>query len=237
MKSCLFNPEPCVLVVDDHAISRQHTVQALLSVTRLVHQAGNGAEAMVCSLRLLPDLIFLDIRLPDTCGLSLLKRIRQAWPRGKPHPAIVILSGDDSDLVKQKAEQSEVNAILIKPVPFYEIRNIAVRLLHLEQGVEEGSALLKAEGPQAGLRELFLTELENRVPQLDRKISSLDWISATDLTHQLIASCALCQERNLEFHCRQLHQRLSTKSPARRVAHAYYSFLKAVDHLRIELQT
>jgi CheY-like chemotaxis protein len=172
MKNDLFNPAPCVLVVDDHEISRQHTVEALLSVTNHVRQAACGLEAIECAPRLMPELIFTDIHLPDSCGLSLPHRIREAWPPEKPHPAFVFLTGDNSESVHQKAQQYDVCGILIKPASFCEIRNIALRLLKLEQGVQEYSTPQQAQVPRSGLRKLFLKELEIRLPQLDRNVSS-----------------------------------------------------------------
>lgn len=230
MKNGLINPEPCILVVDDHEISRQHTVQVLSAITTHVSQAGSGMQAMEFASRLLPDIIFLDIHLPDMCGLSLPGRIREAWPPDRPHPEFVVLSGDNSASARHEAGLSEVSAFLSKPVSFDQIQGITTGLCHPEHVVRECST---RQFPRPALIELFVEELLAGLPTLDRDIYSLNWASAIGLLHQLIASCAMCRERNLESHCRQLHKALSRKSPARKIAAAYYSLLKSADHMRM----
>jgi len=237
MKSCSFKQGPSVLVVDDHEISRLHTVQALRQVASRVKQARNGPEAMEAALCLLPDLIFMDIHLPGTCGLSLLEQIKYSWPPESPWPAIIILSGDDSLDISQILKQAAVSAILVKPVQAQDIRDVAVRLLYPDRGVQENAAQDSKEDTASCLRKIFLEELQTRLPELDRNITNLDWISARDILHQLIASSAMCQEKELEYHCRQLFNTVVKEIKPRAVALAYYPFLQAASHIRNSAQT
>lgn len=233
MKTSSIKQDPCVLIVDDHEISRQHSVKALRQITNRVKQARNGSEAVEFALSMLPDLILMDISLPDTSGLTVLSQIKQAWPQDHTWPAVVILSGDISRIPNPNAIGINIGAVLLKPTSLQDIRDTAMRLLHLDQGVQEQADPISPQTIDAGLRMIFLQELDLRLPELDQEISSLNWPSAAGILHQLIASSAMCSENVLELQCRQLHQILAENPEAGSVAQAYYAFLKAVDEVRI----
>ena len=210
-----------------------HTVQALRQVVSCVKQARNAKQAMRSALALLPDLIFMDIHLPETCGLSVLETLRQSWPPQRLPPAIVILTGDNSPEMQQKLEQTAVSAILVKPVHTKQIRDLTVQLLQLDRGVRETEPQEQTEAPQTGLRQVFLEEMHTRLPELDRDISSLDWNAARNILHQLIASSAMCQEKAFENQCRLMFATLSNYPEPSAIAQAYFQFRQAVIQMRL----
>ena len=65
-----------VLIVDDHAIVRRGLVEILARVgdMTVVGEASDGSSALKFIRRELPDVILLDIALPDQSGLEILKR-------------------------------------------------------------------------------------------------------------------------------------------------------------------
>jgi CheY-like chemotaxis protein len=233
MKTASFNQGPRVLVVDDHRISRLHTVQALRQVLGHVKQARTAKEAMHSALAYLPELIFMDIHLADSNGLSLLENLRQSWPAHSTLPAIVILTGDNSRGLRQKLEKVSVSAILLKPVHSEHIRTIAVQLLQLDRAVRENPGQGQAEAPEPGLHRIFLEEMNVRLPELDRCITNLDWDSARHILHQLIASSAICQEKELEQHCRKLFTVLDKYPQPHALAQAYYPFRQVLTQMKI----
>lgn len=85
-----------VLIVDDHAIVRDG-IRALLAVDKevqVVGEAGGGREAIELARRLAPDVIVMDIAMPDLGGLEATLEIRKERPDAK----VVVLSqyGDAS---------------------------------------------------------------------------------------------------------------------------------------------
>ena len=85
-----------VLIVDDHAIVRDG-IRALLAVDKdvqVVGEAGGGREAIELARRLGPDVIVMDIAMPDLGGLEATLEIRKDRPDAK----VVVLSqyGDAS---------------------------------------------------------------------------------------------------------------------------------------------
>lgn len=72
-----------VLIVDDHAIVRQGVRQLLLDsdTASAVGEAENGAEGIEMAESAHWDVALLDISLPDTNGLEVLKQLRRKCPR------------------------------------------------------------------------------------------------------------------------------------------------------------
>lgn len=81
-----------VLVVDDHAIMRWGIVSMLAETGefKVVAEASNGEEAANAALRLLPDVVLMDVNMPLLDGISATRRILAALPEAK----IVLISVD-----------------------------------------------------------------------------------------------------------------------------------------------
>jgi DNA-binding NarL/FixJ family response regulator len=70
-----------ILVADDHAAVRRGVINILTSARSLVvcGEARNGDEAIQKTRELQPDLILLDISMPDINGLEVARRIREEF--------------------------------------------------------------------------------------------------------------------------------------------------------------
>jgi len=79
-----------VLIVEDHLFTREVIKESLTGkISSLVlEEAANGRETLAKVDSFQPDLIFLDIRLPDESGLKLLEKIKARYPE----ITIIILS-------------------------------------------------------------------------------------------------------------------------------------------------
>jgi DNA-binding NarL/FixJ family response regulator len=71
-----------VLVVDDHEVVREGLVSALdrRDSFQVVAQAGSVAEAIAAAARFEPDLVVMDVRLPDGSGIEACRDIRSEHP-------------------------------------------------------------------------------------------------------------------------------------------------------------
>jgi DNA-binding NarL/FixJ family response regulator len=77
------SPAPVrVLIVDDHALARAGMRMLLAGARRLeiVGEAADGRDALILCRRLRPDLVLMDVRLPDMDGLAATRAIRNAQP-------------------------------------------------------------------------------------------------------------------------------------------------------------
>jgi DNA-binding NarL/FixJ family response regulator len=81
-----------VLVVDDSAVFRRGLVRAVQvhAGLELVGEAASGAAALGAIARLQPDVVLLDLRMPDLDGLAVLDLLRDAEP--PPSCRVVIVS-------------------------------------------------------------------------------------------------------------------------------------------------
>jgi len=87
-----------ILVVDDHEVVRQGLV-ALLDRRDgfdVVAQAGTVAEAVAEAARFAPDLVIMDVRLPDGSGIEACREIRGARPETR---VIMLTSYPDEEAV------------------------------------------------------------------------------------------------------------------------------------------
>ncbi|MEU6084161.1 response regulator [Streptomyces sp. NPDC047108] len=114
-----------VLVVDDDfMVARLHSVCVDRAPGfRTAGVAHTGAEAVARAAELNPDLVLLDLYLPDAPGLDVLRRIREARPRTD---FLVISAATDAETVREAQRAGVVN-YLIKPFEQAELR---ARLRH-----------------------------------------------------------------------------------------------------------
>ena len=234
MTSNAYNPDTRILVIDDHEVSRHFTVKALTPLAVSVRQAQTGDEAIAIARSWLPGLIFTDIHLPDSCGLSLIREIRKAWPSGQNLPHVVIITGDTSPRLRRKISRAGIDEAFQKPVPMQDIVRSALRFIQADTSVQESPVQSPAIAIDYELLELFSRELITRLPELDQYLFQLKWKPAAGLLHQLIASSALCREQDLEFCCRKLYRTLSRKPDPEAIARAYHQFLQAAAQTNLQ---
>lgn len=107
---------PHILIVDDELQIRRFLRISLEANGYRVFETNNGREAILETARLRPDLIILDMGLPDMDGLHVLKRLRE-WT---PTP-VIILSVRDVDLDKVAALDAGADDYLTKPFSVEEL--------------------------------------------------------------------------------------------------------------------
>lgn len=102
-----------ILVVDDEQDLRDAVRDALTSAGFEVVEAHNGEVGLQVALEQKPDLILLDLMMPEINGIGMLSRLRQD-PWGK-HATVVLLTAlEDANSVAQAVEAGG-NDYLIKP--------------------------------------------------------------------------------------------------------------------------
>ncbi len=88
-----------LLVEDDSALAQMYRIK-LERDGYTVHVAGDGEEALSMVSDQLPDLIFLDVRLPRMDGLAFLEHIR-ASRRMKNIPVVIVSNYSETELVSR----------------------------------------------------------------------------------------------------------------------------------------
>ena len=108
-------PRPIrVLLVEDHVLFRTALIHLFQSDPgfELAGEAGNGREALQQATGVRPDVILMDLRLPDMDGLEATRRIIAVWPEAR----IVILTASESDDALFEAIRSGAQGYLLKDV-------------------------------------------------------------------------------------------------------------------------
>ena len=120
-------------------------------------RVGDGLSAMRQALALLPDILFLDIRMPGCSGLEAATELADAWPQGQPLPALVFVTAYDQYAVQ--AFEAQAVDYLFKPVQPERLRKTVDRL---RQALAQRDTAWAQEQTLAQLRQLA------QAPGLDR---------------------------------------------------------------------
>jgi DNA-binding NarL/FixJ family response regulator len=100
-----------VLIVDDHEAFRV-SARTLLAAEGfvVVGEAGAGAEGIAGAARLRPDIVLLDIQLPDLDGFAVAERLASL-----PHPPVVVLiSSRDAAVYRPRLAASPARGFIAK---------------------------------------------------------------------------------------------------------------------------
>ena len=100
-----------LLIVDDHAAFRS-TARALLECDGwdVLGEAGDGTSALTAARTLKPDVVLLDVRLPDIDGFAVAERLT-AEGAG---PAVIVTSSSDDPLYPDRARRTGARGFVAK---------------------------------------------------------------------------------------------------------------------------
>jgi len=120
-----------ILIVDDAPSVRESLGWLLLDEPGLavVGDAADGSEAVRLALELDPDLVILDIELPDIDGFSVTRQLK-ALPRP---PLVVLLSIHSDDLSKQRGAQAGCDAFVEKGLGWAGLLSVLQEVLNDRQ--------------------------------------------------------------------------------------------------------
>ena len=88
-----------VIIIDDHTLFREGLQRLLIRhEIDVVSSVSNGDDGLKSIKKLFPDIILLDLRMPDVSGIEVLKNIRQT---NKTLPVVMLTTSDDEkDLIE-----------------------------------------------------------------------------------------------------------------------------------------
>ena len=100
-----------LLIVDDHAAFRS-TARALLECDgwNVVGEAGDGTSGLTAARTLKPDVVLLDVRLPDIDGFAVAEELA-AEGSG---PAVIVTSSSDDPLYPDRARRTGARGFVAK---------------------------------------------------------------------------------------------------------------------------
>ena len=201
-----------VLIVDDHLLSRKG-IASILSANPLfeiVGEATNGTEALEKAKLLLPDLILMDIRMPDGNGLEATGSIKSAMP----HIKIIILSVSDDVQDFFEAIKRGAQGYLLKNMePEYWLDYI-VSIVQGEAPISRvlaGKILQEFAGQKQAAPDNRLSEREKEVLQL----------ISQGLSNKEISEKLFLSESTVKNHLRNILDKLHLQNRMQLIAFAY----------------
>ena len=117
-----------VLVVDDIATNRLVAKAHLRLYGVVTEEAGSGAEAVECIRLNPPDLVLLDMNMPELDGIATLKRIRTLPSRAAKVP-VVAMTADATETHRRKYLDAGMDGYLSKPLTPEAVADILSRFL------------------------------------------------------------------------------------------------------------
>jgi len=120
-----------ILVVEDHPVTMEFVRFALREARYKVRSAASAAEALRAMDQRLPDLLVLDLLLPDAHGLDICTHLR-ALPAAEDIP-ILIITGDERPQSHAEAVRAGADDFLRKPILAAELQSRVRSLLRLRR--------------------------------------------------------------------------------------------------------
>jgi len=136
------------LVVDDVEDNREVLSGLLERVGVEVSMASSGVEALQAIADQLPDIVFMDVRMPVMDGLTAVRQLRERWPA----EGIVCVAITASGLLRQRSfyRDAGFDDFIGKPFLFGKICDCIVRHLHVEFVHEPDAGVPAGAKPCAG---------------------------------------------------------------------------------------
>jgi DNA-binding NarL/FixJ family response regulator len=194
-----------ILVADDHPVVREGLVAMLRTQPdfEVIGEAATGAEAVRGVAALAPDVVLLDLEMPEVDGVEVLRRLRDAGS----DVAVIVLTAFDTDERILGAVRAGARGYLLKGAPRDQIFS-AIRVVNV------GGSLLQPLVAAKVLR--HLSDGGHRTPPrttspTDREHEVLRWM-ARGKSNKEIARALGISERTVKFHVGSILDKLGAEN-------------------------
>jgi DNA-binding NarL/FixJ family response regulator len=197
-----------VLIVDDHPIVRDGLRGMFESEPgfEVVGEAGTGTEAVTLAEALRPDVVLMDLRMPEMDGVRAIGALRE---RGVPS-RVLVLTTYDTDRDVLPAVEAGATGYLLKDAPRAE-------LIRAVQAAARGEAVLS---PSVATRLLGQVRSPAREPLSQRELEVLGLI-ARGFSNRDAATKLFISEATVKTHLLHVYAKLGVKDRAAAVATAF----------------
>ncbi|MCX7976358.1 MAG: response regulator transcription factor [Bellilinea sp.] len=192
-----------LVVVDDHALFRRGLIGLIndLPGLQVVGEAGNGREAIQVIQQEKPDIVLLDVNMPEMDGIQTVDQIRRM---NLPVRVLMLtISEEEEDLLA--AIRLGADGYLLKNVEPEDLRKAILR-------VAAGDGALSPEVTGIVLRALAQQgEIKTQPLLSDRELEVLDCLAAGQTTSQ-IAAHLFISENTVKTHVRHILEKLEASN-------------------------
>jgi DNA-binding NarL/FixJ family response regulator len=194
-----------LLLVDDHPVVRKGISSCLARQEHLqiVGEAANGEEAMRKTRELMPDIILMDIDMPEMNGLEVTELLHKDFPKIK----VIILSMHSNSEYVMRIIQSGASGYVLKEAPTEEL----VRAIDTVNG---GEAFFSPEVARVALNKYVRGTGENGSAQLTNREREVLVQISEGLSNKEIANKLGVGVRTVETHRERIMRKLNIHSVA-----------------------
>jgi DNA-binding NarL/FixJ family response regulator len=208
-----------VVIADDQALVRAG-LRKLFEVDaeiEVVAEAGNGREVVECVRALHPDVVVMDIRMPDVDGLEATRQLAEIAPATR----VLILTTFGIDEYVYEALRAGASGFLLKDSP-------AEELLAGVRVVARGDALLDPAITRAVIEQYARAprrrvELARRLDDLTARERDVLDLLARGLSNSEIAAALVVGDGTVKTHVARILQKLDLRDRVQAVVYAYES--------------
>ena len=217
-----------LLVVDDQAMVRQGFTALLDAQPDLsvVGQAANGSEAVSMARSVHPDVILMDVRMPEMDGLEATRQILSATPGPRPGmtiaappPRILMLTTFDLDDYVYAALRAGASGFLLKDAPVADLVQ-AVRVVAAGEALLAPSVTRRLIADFAS-RAAAQRAKPERLRVLTPRESEVLTLIARGLSNGEIAATLVVAEQTVKTHVGRILTKLDLRDRAQAVVLAY----------------
>jgi DNA-binding NarL/FixJ family response regulator len=215
-----------VLIADDQALVRAgfRMVLEVEDDITVVGEAGNGEQAVYSARRLKPDVVLMDIRMPELDGIAATRRIASADPRREGSESrVLILTTFDLDEYVYEALGAGASGFLLKDSPPEQLVT-AIRV------VARGESLLAPSVTSRLIEQFARTRARQRQPppgldELTSREVEVFTLIARGLSNAEIAEALVVSDSTVKTHVARLLAKLGLRDRVQAVVLAYESGL------------
>jgi DNA-binding NtrC family response regulator len=138
---------PRVLIVEDERVLAKNVAEKLRTHDHVVEISHTAKDALACSAKFVPDVIILDLRLPDGDGLKLLPKLRAE----SPSTSVIVVTAHGNEQIAVEAMKAGAYEYLTKPIDLEELQLVVNRALDQQQVVDNLAFLRTQEEEYSGL--------------------------------------------------------------------------------------
>ena len=193
-----------VLVADDHSLFRDGIISLLEAAGHtVVGQVGDGRAAVEAARELHPDLLLMDIAMPEMTGLEALRQVRVE----SPDVQVVMLTVSDEGESLFGAIQAGARGYLLKSLNASEFLELLDGLTRGELAVTRKTAARLVEGFVAVSRQPVSAS-----PSLTQREIELLQLVVDGLSNKAVAEKLSLSENTVKYHLKNILQKLGAQN-------------------------
>jgi DNA-binding NarL/FixJ family response regulator len=195
-----------LLIIDDHEMVREG-LKAILTTEpdfEIVGDAASAEQAFELIERLSPDIILLDIRLPDTSGIEVCRTVSERYPES----AVIILTTFTDESLVAQCIQAGARGFIVKDIERFDLKR-SIR------AVARGEAAIDPKAAVAVLAQLRRTPSLKKEPSPEPPSSQqivILRLVAQGLSSREIATQLYLSENTVKGYVQEILHRLGVKN-------------------------